>query len=187
MRKRSSLLLGNNLFRGVIDGGSFAGIRETGGVHHRLMLLNTVGGLEDITILSRLVTLGAPGEEVTADLDVVVRELAVLVVIHTKELSLLRSAELETGDEIDDLGDGSGHDKGVGGRGDDSSDLPADDDVVAVHEAANGTSVDTVEADDGAAGEEGVEDETDHAADTVLSEDIEGIVDSDKELDCNNC
>ena len=57
--------------------------------------------------------------------------------------------------------------------------MPAEDDEVAVKETTLGTGVDTIETDDGIGGEEGVEDETDNTADTVLSEDIEGIVDAD--------
>lgn len=169
----------------VIGGGGLDdGVGQAGGVHHGLVFLDAVGGLETGAVLGGLIAGGAPGEEVTADLDVVVGEFTVLVVIHTEELSLLGGAELEAGDEVDDLGDDGGHDEGVGGGGDDGGDLPADGLVVVVHETTSGTSVDTVEADDGAGSEEGVEEETDHAADTVLSEDIERVVNLDHELDC---
>lgn len=172
----------------VIGGGGLDdGVGQAGGVHHGLVFLDAVGGLETGAVLGGLIAGGAPGEEVTADLDVVVGEFTVLVVVHAEELGLLGGAELETGDEVDDLGDDGGHDKGVGGGGDDGGDLPADGLVVVVHETTSGTSVDTVEADDGAGGEEGVEEETDHAADTVLSEDIEGVVNLDHKLDCCKC
>lgn len=148
------------------------------------MFLNAVLGLDDdLAILSRLATVGAPGEKVPADLDVVVGELAVLVVVHAEKLGLLRGAKLEAGDEVDDLGDRGGHDEGVGAGGDDGGDLPAENDEVAIEETALGTGVDTIETDDGIGGEESVEDETDDTADTVLSEDIEGIVNADEELD----
>lgn len=152
---------------------------------HAGVLADTMLGLEHIAVLGRLAAVGIPGEEVAADLDVVVGELAVLVVVHAEQLGLLGGAELEAGDEVDDLGDGGGHDEGVGGGGDDDGDLPAEDDVVAVHEAADSARVDTVEADDAAGGEEGVEEEADDAADAVLGEDVEGVVDADKELDCD--
>lgn len=145
--------------------------------------MDTVGGLEDITILSGLLAVGAPRQEVTADLDVVVRELAVLVIVHTEELSLLGGTELQAGDQIDELGDDGGHDESVGGAGDDGSDLPSEENVVAVEETTGEAGVDAVEANNLAGGEEGVEDETDHAADTVLSEHIEGVVDAEEELD----
>ena len=62
--------------------------------------------------------------------------------------------------------------------------MPADDDVVTIHETTHDTSVNTVEANDGTTSEESVEDETDNTTDTVLGEDIERVVNSDKELDC---
>lgn len=161
---------------------------EARGVCERSVLLNTVLRLDDyLAILRRLAAVGAPGKEVPADLDVVVRELAVLVVIHTEKLGLLGGTELEAGDEVDDLGDGSGHEEGVGGGGDNGSDLPAENDEVAIEEATLGTGVDTIETDDSVGGEESVEDETDNATDTVLSEDIEGVVDADEELDYRMC
>ena len=150
---------------------------------HVGMLGDAVLRLEDITVLGRLAALGAPGEEVTADLDVVVGELAVLVVIHAEQLGLLGSAQLEPGNEVDELGNGSGHGKGVGAGGDNGSNLPAHDDIVAVEETARGAGVDAVEADDAARSEEGVEEETDDAADSVLGKHIERVVDADEELD----
>lgn len=185
MPPRNPLIFGSgrNFLDGMFEGRSPSSVVGKAGVHHGLVLLNTVGGHEDITILSGLVTVRAPGKEVTADLDIIVGELAMLVVIHAKKLGLLRSTELKTGDEIDDLGNGSGHEEGVGGGGNNRGDLPADNNVVAVHEATDGTGVDSVKADDGTSSEEGVEDETDDAADTVLSENIEGIINSDEELD----
>jgi hypothetical protein len=146
--------------------------------------MDTMSGLKDVTILSRLTTLGAPGKEVPANLDVIVGELAMLVVVHTKEFGLLGSTKLEARDEINDLGNDGGHDKGVSRGTNNGSDLPADDNVVAIHETTHDTSVNAIESDDGAASEESVENETDDATDTVLSEDIERVVNSDEELDC---
>lgn len=147
------------------------------------MLLDAVLGLNHLAIRCRVAALRAPGQEVAADLDVVVRELAVLVVVHSEELSVLRGAQLQAGDEVDNFGNNGRHDKSVGGRGDNDGDLPAQDGVVAVEEATDGARVDAVEANDVLAGEEGVEDEADHAADAVLSKDIERVVDADEELD----
>lgn len=131
----------------------------------------------------RLITRGAPGEEVTAHLNVVVAEFRVLRVVHAQQLGLFAGTEFQSGNKIDEFGDYGGHDEGVGGGGDDGGNLPANDFVVAVNEAAAGTDVDAVEADDFAGGEEGVEDEADDAANAVLGEDVEGIVDADKEFD----
>lgn len=148
------------------------------------MLLNPMRRLEHIAILGGLIAMGAPSQEVATHLDIVVRKLAMLVVVHAQELSLLGGAQLEPGHHVDELGDDGGHDERVGGAGDDGSDLPAEEDVVAVEEAADGARVDAVEADDLAGREEGVEDEADDTADAVLGEDVEGVVDVDEELDC---
>jgi hypothetical protein len=163
---------------------SLASVVRLTRVHHGLVFMDTVGGLKDITILSGLATLRAPGKEVSADLNIIVGELAMLVIVHTKEFSLLGSTKLKTRDEIDDLGNDGRHDEGVCRGTNNGSDLPADNDVVTIHETTHDTSVDSVEADDGTAGEESVENETDNTADTVLSEDIERVVNSDEELDC---
>ena len=147
------------------------------------VLLNAVLGLESLAVLGGGVTLRAPGKEVTTDLDVVVRELAVLVIIHTKKLSLFRGTELKARDEIDDLGDEGGDNEGVGASANDSSELPAHNNVVAVEEATDKAAVDTIEAGDLVGSEETVEDEADHTTDVMLSENVEGIVDADQELD----
>lgn len=158
--------------------------RARGRVNHVSVLLNAVLGLEGLAVLSRLVALGAPSKEVTANLNVVVGELAVLVIVHTQELGLLGSAELEARDEVDCLSNESRDDKGICAGGDNGSDLPAHDNVVSVKETANERAVHTVEANDLVGGEEAVEDEADNATDVMLSEDVEGIVDADEELDC---
>lgn len=146
--------------------------------------MDAVLGLnDDLALLGRFVALRAPGKEVTADLDVVVRELAVLVIVHAQEFSLLRSAELQAGNEVDDLGDDGGNTESPGTGSEDHGNLVAHDDVVAIEEAASEASVDTVKGNNGLRSEESVEDEANDTADTVLSEDIERVVDLDKELD----
>lgn len=99
---------------------------------HLGMLLDAMLGARNIPLGGGLVTVRVPGQEVTADLDVIVGEFAVLVVVHAEELGLLGGTELQAGDEIDDLGDGGGHDKSVRTRGHDGGDLPPEDDEVAV-------------------------------------------------------
>ena len=127
---------------------------------------------------------GCPGEVVTADLDVVVCELAELVVVHTEELSLFGSAELEAGDLVDGEGEESADDKRVGGDSDDVGNLLVD----GCGSAGDGTTlesvVDAVESDDVVGTEDAVEEKSNHSSDTVLSEHIERIVDLDPELDC---
>ncbi len=116
-------------------------------------------------------------------LDVVVRELAMLVIIHTEKLSLLRGTELQAGNHVDGLGDDGRHNKGVGAAGHNVSDLDVEKLVVLVEEAAGDASVDTIQADDVIGSEEGVEDQTDNAADSVFSEHIEGVVNANEELE----
>ncbi len=151
------------------------------------MLKNSVLGLNTMAILEGLVALGAPGKEVAADFNIIVRELAMLVIIHTEKLGLLGSAKLESGDEVDNLGNGGRNDKGVGRGGDNSSNLPSEDDVVAIDEAAGHARVNAIEANDRAGGEEGIEEKTNHASNTVLSKHIEGVVNADEELDYKGC
>lgn len=183
LRARPRLLRGSGSRSSSVGGGGGAAGGARGGDHVGVLLDAELGHDEDVAVGGGLVPMGAPGEEVPPDLDVVVRELAVLVVVHAEQLCLLGGAELQAGGQVDELGDGGGGGEGVGGGGDDGGELPAEDGVVAVEEAAAGAGVDAVEADDGARGEEAVEDEADDAADAVLGEDVEGVVDADEELD----
>ena len=50
--------------------------------------------------------------------------------------------------------------------------------------SAGQTVVDAVQADDVVCAEETVDEEAPHSGDAVLSEDIEGVIDTDPELDC---
>ena len=126
----------------------------------------------------------SPGQVITADLDVIVGELAQLVVIETEELGFFRSAQVQAGNVVDRVGDDGGHDEGVTGRGDDIGDLDVHLTEVAVHPAAvDDAGVDAVEADDVVGAEERVEEETEHAGDGVFGEDVEGVVNSEEEFD----
>ena len=59
---------------------------------------------------------------------------------------------------------------------------------VAVQPAAREVArVHAVEANDVVCAEERVEEESDHAADGVLGEDVEGVVDADPEFDFDVC
>lgn len=127
---------------------------------------------------------GCPGEVVTADLDVIVGELAELVVVHAEQFGFLGCAELEAGNLVDDEGEESADDERVRGNGDDVGNLLVD----GSGRAGNGTTLDSVvhavEADDVVGTEDAVEEESNHSSDAVLSEHIEGIVNLDPELDC---
>lgn len=125
----------------------------------------------------------SPCEVVTADLDVVVGELAELVVVHTEELGFFRCAQLEAGDLVDDEGEDGADDEGVGGYGDDVGDLLVDRGGLAGDGTSGKAVVDSVESDDVVGTEDSVEEKTPHSSDAVLSEHIERIVDLDPELD----
>ena len=133
------------------------------------------------------VTLGrGPRKVVTADLDVVVGKLAELVVIHTKELSLLGSTKLEAGDLVDDKSEEGADDKRVAGTGENVDDLLVDGGPSTGDGTSRQCVVDTVETNNVPGTKDAVEEKTPHSSDTVLGEDIEGIVDLDPELDCKD-
>jgi hypothetical protein len=127
---------------------------------------------------------GCPGEVVAADLDVIVGKLAELVVVHAEELCLFRGAQVQAGDLVDDEGEDGRDGERIGGHGDNVCDLLVDCLRAAGQGACGQAVVDAVEADDVVGAEKAVEEESPHAGDAVLSEDIEGIVDLDPELDC---
>lgn len=142
--------------------------------------------LRDVVALPGLLAGGGrPGQVVAADLHVVVGELAELVVIHSEELGFLRGAEVQAWDVVDGVGEDGADDKGVGRAGDDVGDLLVNGGEVAGDEAAEvrGDFGGALEADDVVGAEEGVEEETDHAGDAVLGEDIHRIVNPDPVLD----
>ena len=126
---------------------------------------------------------GCPGKVVTADLDVVVCEFAKLVIVHSKKLSLLRCAQLKTGNLVNGESEEGADSEGVGSAGDDVSNLLVDCGTLASDSTGRKSVVDTVKTDDVVGAEDTIEKESHHSSDTVLSEHIEGIVDLDPELD----
>jgi len=137
-----------------------------------------------VLAVERLALGGCPRKVVTADLNVIIGEFAELIIIHTQELSLLRSTEMHTGDLVDNERENGADDEGVCGASDDVGDLLVDGRRGTGDGTSGKTVVDAVEADDVVRAEDTVEEETDHSSDTVLSEDIEGIINADPELDC---
>lgn len=138
---------------------------------------------DNIAIRSLLLLRRSPGKVVTADLDVVVGELSVLVVIHAEKLSLGGSTEVKAGNEVDGLGDESRDDKGIAAAGKDVDNLLVELSPVAVEEATLNAHVDAIQADDVVGGEESVENKTDDATDGVFGEHIESIINAEVELD----
>lgn len=127
---------------------------------------------------------GCPREVVTANLNIVVRKFAKLVVVHTHELGLLGGTELQPGDSVDGEGKDEGDDEGVCGHGKDVGDLNIELLPVLVDETAGDASVDPVKTNNVVGSEETVENETDHTSDTVLSEDIHSVINPDEIFDC---
>ncbi|KAH0194437.1 ammonium transporter, partial [Aureobasidium melanogenum] len=130
----------------------------------------------------RLVASGSPGEVVTTDLNVVVGEFTELVIIHTEKFGLLRSTKVESRDLVDDESDCSTDDERVCGDGGDVSDLH----VHLLPVVLNPSTIDvvnTVKTNDVRGSENAVEEETNHASNTVLSEHIHSIINTNPELD----
>jgi hypothetical protein len=127
-----------------------------------------------------------PREVVATHLNVVVCKLAELVVVHAEKLSLFGGTQLEAGDLVDDEGEDGADSEGVDGDGDDVGDLLVDGRGGAGDGASCDSVVDAVEANDVVGGKDAVEEESNHSGDSVLSEDIERIVNLDPELDCGN-
>lgn len=155
--------------------------------------------LEHLAVLGNAVTLalgnrvlfgngvvlsGGPGKVITTDLDVIVGELAELVVVHTEEFGFFRGAEMKTGDLVDAEGEERAHDECVGSAGHNVRDLNVHLLPVVVDPSSLGdTVVHSIETDNVGCSENAVEEKTDHTGDTVLSEDIESIIDLNPELD----
>lgn len=127
---------------------------------------------------------GRPGQVIPPHLDVIVGELAQLVVVHAEQFGFLGGAQVEAGDVVDGEGDESGHDEGVADAGDDVGDLDVELLVVVVGPAADDDAgVDAVEADDVGCSEKGIGDEAEDTGDTVLGKDVHGVINAKPVLD----
>lgn len=154
--------------------------------HHLTVLANAVPLLSRnlVAILQLVLLLGCPGKVVATDLDVVVGELAQLVIVHTKQLSFLRGTQVQTRDGVDGESNQGGHDERVRGSSHDVGDLDVEL-LVVVNDPSSDSraSVDTIQADNRIVAEQSVEDQTDNTSDAVLSQHIHRIVNADPELD----
>lgn len=160
--------------------------RRTSVKHHLAMRADTIplrrGDI--VTVLSLVLFLWRPGEIIAANLDVVVRELAQLVVVHTEQLCLLGRPQGQPGDGIDGDSDDGRDDKGVRTCGCDVRNLDIQLLVVVDDPAADsGAGVDAIEADDSVVAEEGVEKKADDTGNAVFGEDVHGVVDADPVFD----
>jgi hypothetical protein len=133
----------------------------------------------------------SPRQIIASHLDIIVRELTQLIVIHTQQLRLLGRAQLQAGDVVDDISEDGGHDERVAGAGDDVGELDVELAVVADGPAADAGAgfwvgdacIDAVQAYDVVDAEERVEHQPNDAGEAVLGEDVHGVVDSDPVLD----
>lgn len=110
-------------------------------------------------------------EEVSADLDVVVGELADLVLVHSHFLGVLVCAELAVGYLVEDIAEEGCDDAAVANNSAYVGDLLVHLFPVVVDPAAWMFCV-AVVADDVVCGKDGVEEEAEDAGDAVLGEDI---------------
>lgn len=126
-----------------------------------------------------------PREVIPPNLDVVVGELAELVVVHAEQLGLFGGAEVQPGDVVDGEGEDERHGEGPARGGDDVGELDVELAPVVVDPAAlDDARVDPVQADDVGRAEEGVGHQAQHAGDAVLGEDVHGVVDVEPVFDC---
>lgn len=137
---------------------------------HRLLLLDALGRW-------------VPSIERTANLDEVLDEFTNVLLVHTDDLSLVGAAQAQAGNDVHDLADDRGDDEDVGTARADVGELDVELLEVALHEASGDGGVDFVQGDDVVGGEDAVEEETDDTCDTVLTEQVESVVDADPVLD----
>ena len=125
-----------------------------------------------------------PGEIIAADFDVIVGELAELVVVHAEEFGFFGGAQVEAWDAVDGVCEEEGDRKGPAGGGEDVGGLDVELLVFVVDPAACDVACAyAVEADDVGCTEEGVGEEAENAGDAVLGEDVHGVVDADEIFD----
>lgn len=114
-------------------------------------------------------------------LNIVIRELANLGVVNTQNLRFFGGAKAQSGDQVHDEEDETGAEEGVGEAGAGVGDLVAELDPVPVEPAA-GDGGHAVEVRYVVCREEAGEDIPDEASNSVLREDVEGIVNTKDEL-----
>ena len=90
---------------------------------------------------------------------------------------------MQSGDLVDDKCEEGRHDEGVAGAGDDVDYLDVKLSVVVVDPAAiDDAGIDPIKANDIVGCKKTIEDETDHASDTVLREDVHAVINTNPEL-----
>ena len=121
-------------------------------------------------------------EEISADLDVVVGELANLVFVHAHFLGVFVGTELAVGYFVEHKAEEGGDDAAVAGDGADVGNLLVHLFPVVVDPAAGVFGV-AIVADDVVCSKDGVEEEAEDAGDAVLGEDVQGVVDLEPDFE----
>jgi hypothetical protein len=155
---------------------------------HLAVLRNTVAvTLGNVCVGAVVVTGWCPGQVVAADLNIIVRKFTKLIVVHPEKLSFLGRAQMQAWDLVNNEGQDGADDKSVGGDGNNISKLDVQLlPVVLDPSAREKSSIDTIEADDGAVSKDAVGKKTDHTSDTVFSEHVKGIVNFDPKFNYKN-
>lgn len=128
-------------------------------VQHVRMLINPMSlVLRDVLLFTGSVAAGrSPGQIIPTDFNIVVGKFAQLVVVHAEQFGFFRGPQVETRDEVDDVGDDVGHDKGPAGGGADVGDLHVERPPLVIDPSAfDYAGVDAVETDDVRSAEEGI-------------------------------
>ncbi len=155
-------------------------------IDHLAVFLNAVAVLGiDVTLaLLRLVRGGRPCQVISSDLDIIVGEFAQLVIIHSEQFGFFRRAEVQTRDVVDDQSKNRRHDESVAGARNNVGDLDVELLVVVIQPASGDeTRAHPIQANNPVGGKQGVKEQPDDSCNPVLSEDVNGIIDSDPELD----
>lgn len=151
-------------------------------IHHRhVVLLDVVEGswVDGVSAACLIVDVI---ENLSRELDIVVREFANLGVIDAQDLSILSGAETKTRDQVHDEEDQAGSAEGVETTTERIRKLVGHLDPVLVQPTTVDTG-DAVKSCNAIVGEEGGADVADKAADTVYSKDVKRVVDAEDELE----
>lgn len=140
--------------------------------------------------VSRLTLGWRPGEIISPDFNVIVCEFAELIVVHSQKLRLVGCAEMKTGDEVDNVGQQRRDDERISNASNDVGELNVElfvvvDDPTTSSRTGDGiayTGIDAIKTEDCIVTEEGVGHQSKNTGETVFSEDIHRVIDSDPVL-----
>jgi hypothetical protein len=124
-----------------------------------------------------------PRIEISANFNKVLHELANLIVVHAKNLAFFCSTQTEERNNIDDLGEDSGHNEDVCGASADVGELDIELLVVVLDPTTWNGGVNTVKGDERCIRKEAVGEKSEDATDSVLSEQIESVINTNQILD----